>query len=159
MESLFDQAAAALFHLGRSFARLSVLPDEAGDDRNARSHIKVQLCLAIEVGQREGDAVTVGTIARTLTVDASTASRLVNQAARDGLIVTSPSSTDRRRLMLTLTPAGEELVTQARRYQRQVFDELTATWDPSDRETFALLFLSFSQDVIRKAAARGAGPG
>ena len=144
-----------MFQLGRSFTRLSVLPGRETAD--APSHVRVQLCLAVDLGRRAGGDVTVGSVADALVIEPSTASRLVGQGVRSGLVVTTPSPADRRRVLLGLTPAGDDLVAQARRYQRQVFDELTATWDPTDRETFALLFLSFSQDVARRADAERTG--
>jgi len=96
--------------------------------------------------------VTVGWVAAALGVEASTASRLVAQAITARLVQSSPAPTDRRRLVLDLTGTGIRLAHDARQYQRRVFDELTAEWDPADRETFARLFIVFAGDVITRAS-------
>lgn len=149
-EGLFDQTAIMLFQLGRSFARL---PLPTGEDGAASSRTAVQVCLAIVRGQDAGVEVTVGWVADELGIEPSTASRLVAQTIGSGFIQSAPDPGDRRRLMLDLTAAGIRLVHDARQFQRQIFDELTASWDPADREGFARLFIVFAGDVIRRTSA------
>lgn len=154
LDDLFDQAAEMLFQLGRSFTRMPLLPP---DDAVAGGRTQVQVCLAIAGGSDTPEDVTVGWVASALGIEASTASRLVAQAVARRLVQSAPSPTDRRRLVLDLTAAGADLVRGAKRYQRQVFDELTHSWEPAERELFARLFLVFAADVIRRATVERAG--
>lgn len=154
-DDLFNRAAEALFHLGRSFAHLPSLP--AGGDAAAVRRTLVQVCLAIIDGQVAEDDVTVGSVASTLGIEPSTASRLVARSVAAGLVRSSPAVTDRRRLVLDLTGAGIQLAHDARSYQRRVFDDVTADWDPANRERFARLFVTFARNVIERAAAERSG--
>lgn len=156
-DDLFSQAAESLFQLGRSFARLPSLPVD-GDGPAVRRTL-VQICLAIVDGQVTGADVTVGSVASALGIEPSTASRLVAQAVAADLVRSSPADSDRRRLVLDLTGAGLRLTHDARIYQRQMFDDLTAAWGPADRETFARLFVPFAAAVIARATMERAGGG
>ncbi len=147
-----ERAAEMLFQLGRSFARLPLPVPTAQDGGSPVSRTSVQVCLAIVGGQDADEDVTVGWVAVALGVEASTASRLVAQAIAAGFVQSSPAPTDRRRLVLDLTGAGLRLAHEARQYQRQVFDDLTASWALSERETFARLFIVFAGEVIRRAS-------
>lgn len=116
----------------------------------------MQVALAIDAGTTTGERTTVGWVADWLGVEASTASRLVHGAITAGLVDRDAVTGDRRQVSLRLTDAGGTLVRDAKRYQRQIFDELTATWDQTDRETFARLFLRFADEVMRRTAAERA---
>lgn len=154
-DDLFGRAAEVLFQLGRSFARLPSLPVDR-DGPGVRQSL-VQVCLAIVDGQAVGNDVTVGSVASALGIEPSTASRLVAQAVAASLVRSAPAAVDRRRLVLDLTGAGVQFAHDARSHQRRVFEELTATWDPADRETFARLFIPFAAAVIARTAAERAG--
>lgn len=65
-------------------------------------------------------------IATELAVNPSTATRMCDRLARKGLIRRYRSTTDRRALRLTLTPAGRHLIQEVTRRRR---DELTALAD------------------------------
>ena len=150
-DAAFDEAAERLFQLGRSFARLPLLIAENDDGSTGASRTLVQVCLAVVRGQDAGAEITVGWVGRELGIEASTASRLVAQAIRAALIQCAPSPTDRRRLVLDLTGSGIRLAQSAIQYQRRVFDELTGTWHPNEREIFARLFIEFANGVIQRA--------
>lgn len=158
-DDLLSRAGDALFRLGRSFHRLPPLGGggETGGAGPERSSL--QVALAVAEGTADGGGVTVGRVAGWLGVEASTASRLVAGAVTAGLVARDPAASDRRQVALRLTPVGTATVEAARRYQRQVFADLTASWDAADRETFARLFPRFADDVTRRTTAdRAANP-
>lgn len=156
-DALFDEATERLFQLGRSFARLPLPISEDDTDGTGASRTLIQVCLAIVRGQDAGTEITVAWVGRELGIEASTASRLVAQAAEATLVQRAPSPADRRRVVLDLTGAGIRLAQSAIQYQRQVFDELTGSWDPTEREIFARLFIQFANGVIQRARLESVG--
>ena len=57
------------------------------------------------------------------------------------------STTDERRTVLRLTPAGEALLAGARSWQRETFEELTAHWPEPDRQRFAAYLERLADEV------------
>jgi DNA-binding MarR family transcriptional regulator len=152
-DALLDEASRALFDLGRFFARLPLrerLAGEAGADRS-----RILASLAVDDGTAAGRDVSVGSVAERLGLDPSTASRLVGQAVAAGLLQRGPSPVDGRLARLALTPAGRDLVADARRYQRAVFDDVTRDWSDAERREFARLFVRFAAGVVAAAGATG----
>lgn len=146
--TVLDQASQALFNLGRLFSKpLSPhRPAESGGRAVELSRILV--VQAIEAGSTGPDReMTVGTVAARLEIDPSTASRLVAETIRDGYLARTASQTDARRVPLTLTAAGRALATDARRYQRAVFEQVTRDWSDEERREFARLFVRFAAAV------------
>ena len=157
-DDLLSRAGDALFRLGRGFHRLPPLGGGAETGGAGPERSSLQVALAVAEGTADG-GVTVGRVAGWLGVEASTASRLVAGAVTAGLVARDPATGDRRQVALRLTPVGTATVEAARRYQRQVFADLTASWDAADRETFARLFPRFTDDVTRRMTAdRAANP-
>ena len=146
--SLLDAAGQALFRLGRVFNRYPI--HHLLEERTGRvvhiSYILVAQAVA-ESRAEAGQETTVGTIAEKLAIDPSTASRLVSETLQAGYLIRTPSLTDGRRIHLSLTEAGHELIAQALRYQRLVFDQVTQTWPEQTRMEFARLFIEFAQAV------------
>ena len=145
---VLDAAGHALFRLGRLFAR-QPLPDllKQHTERAVElSRILVAETVAAE-SEQPGQGVTVGAVADRLAIDPSTASRLVGEAIQAGYLTRSPSPEDARRSLLALTEAGHELVIHARRYQRAVFEQVTAEWPDQDRQTFARLLVLFTDSL------------
>lgn len=142
-DAALDRASQALFRLGRLFARRATgRPVELS---------RILVAEAVAAGPDEqGGEITVGLIADRLAVEPSTASRLVAEAIREGYVTRTTSSTDARRLLLDLTPAGRDLVAAARRYQRATFDDLTRDWPPHDRAEFARLLSRFTDTLTER---------
>lgn len=67
-----------------------------------------QALLAIR-GARESE-IPIGFLAERLTLKPHTVSELVDRMAVAGLVQRSPSATDRRRVVLTITPHGRRLL-------------------------------------------------
>ena len=89
----------------------------------------------------------VGTVACALSVDASTASRLVDQAVRGGYLQRQAAATDARRTRLELTNTGTKLVERAIEIRRRWLSQITAGWSPQEVETLAGLLRRFIDDA------------
>ena len=149
-----DRAGRALFRLGRLFARRTAhhAPAERAGRPVELSRILVAEAIAVGPDEPDGE-ITVGLIAERLAIEPSTASRLVAEAIREGYVTRTTSPTDARRLRLDLTPAGRGLVTDAQRYQRATFEEITRTWPTHDRAEFARLLVRFTDTLAERLSA------
>ena len=88
---------------------------------------------------------TVGELAEAAGVAAPTATRMLDCLARDGYVTRRHSETDRRAVLVALTPAGDDAVEVAHEhveaFRRRVFDAL----EPAEREQAAALLTRLSQ--------------
>jgi DNA-binding MarR family transcriptional regulator len=89
---------------------------------------------------------SIGTVAATLAIDPSTASRLVDQRVTEGLLSRSPDPDDRRRLVLTLTPAGRALLDELAASRTTMLEEVTADWTSADIVALEQLLLRLTTD-------------
>jgi DNA-binding MarR family transcriptional regulator len=132
----------ALLRMRRLWSQ-TMRPDAiAGDDgrRVELSHV-----LVVDAVARLSPAeVTVRAIADQLDVDPSTASRLIDSAARAGWVTAHASTDDRRRRVVELTRPGELLQREAGEFRRRYLVDLLASWPSSDRQAFARLLDAFS---------------
>jgi len=91
-------------------------------ERAARSHglepQQHQVLLALK-GLPEGKRPTIGTIAERLCVEHHTAVTLTDRLERGGLVQRERSHQDRREVLLTISPRGEELLTQLSALHRE----------------------------------------
>lgn len=71
----------------------------------------------------ESGANYPGLVCNRLTMTPSTVSRLVDDLAKAGLIVRRLDDTDSRRVKLTLTPAGDEVLSATRRTMHAVLQQ------------------------------------
>lgn len=124
----------ALFRLVRFWSRRWTM--RASEELTGQMRI-VQHILVVEAVETTDDEATINTVAHQLGLDHSGASRMVRDAVAAGYLIRADSEHDRRRVRLQLTPSGRDLLTGSRRWQRRVFDELTAAWDRQDRRRFA----------------------
>lgn len=84
---------------------------------------------------------SIGEVAATLTIDPSTASRLVDQRVNDGLLERSPDPVDRRRAVLTLTAAGRALLEEVAASRRRMLAEVTDGWTSEEQDQLELLLV------------------
>ncbi len=89
----------------------------------------VRILQAVDQAQ---EPPSIGSVATTLAIDPSTASRLVDQRVTEGLLVRSPHSTDRRRSVLSLTPAGRVLLAELAESRLTMLADATHDWDVTD---------------------------
>ena len=83
------------------------------------------------------DGMSVTALARSLSVGQPATSQLVEQLVRRGYAERVTDSADRRRVVVTPTPLGAELVSELRQGRRQHMDEWLAAMDPTDVEALA----------------------
>lgn len=86
----------------------------------------------LRVVQRASEQPSIGAVADVLTVDPSTASRMVDRAVERGELERRTCVDDARRTRLHLTPAGQALLDTATRRRRELLAEVTSDWSPDD---------------------------
>jgi DNA-binding MarR family transcriptional regulator len=95
--------------------------------------------------------LTVGELAESAGIAAPTATRMLDGLARDGYVTRRQSDTDRRAVLVALTPAGVAAFAAAhghvQAFRRRVFDAL----EPDEREQAAVLLRRLS-DVLEELA-------
>ncbi len=94
---------------------------------------------------RGADELTVGVLAEAAGVAAPTATRMLDCLERDGHVTRRHSESDRRSVLISLTPSGREAVDAAHErvnaWRRRVFEAL----EPQEREQAAALLTRLSQ--------------
>jgi DNA-binding MarR family transcriptional regulator len=89
--------------------------------------------------------LTVGELAESAGVAPPTATRMLDCLARDGYVTRRHSETDRRAVLVTLTPMGRDAIEAAHAhveaFRRRVFEAL----EPEEREQAAVLLARLSQ--------------
>jgi len=91
------------------------------------------------------DQLTVGVLAEAAGVAAPTATRMLDCLERDGHVTRRHSESDRRSVLISLTPSGRDAVDAAHErvnaWRRRVFEAL----EPHEREHAAALLTRLSQ--------------
>lgn len=136
-EDDLTDAGPALFRLVRFWSRRWVV-QAATELRVEDLNVQDILVLdAVDAAARHGAEVSVTDVAYHLGLDHSGASRIVSAATEHGYLHRSPSATDKRRIALTVTDAGLDLLTSSHAWQNDTFNRLTANWDTHDATQFA----------------------
>ncbi|EKU45625.1 MarR family transcriptional regulator [Brevibacterium sp. LS14] len=125
-------AAHPLFAFVRRFSRMPI----TGEDAVAENGRLVLVAEAVDALARQDIEPTVNAVAAEIGIDQSGASRLITAAADAGLVATAASAHDARRRTVHLTPTGQRLLVDARQWQGEVADRLTAGWSRKRREEF-----------------------
>ena len=109
--------------------------------------VEISTVLVVDAVARS-DAVqecSISNVAETLHVAHSTASRLVERAARAGMLHRGRSTTDPRRTVLSLTAAGWRLQREAIGFRTGRLDALVSDWSAGDVTTFTRLLERFAR--------------
>ena len=95
----------------------------------------------------DGRPLGVGDLADALAVDASTASRLVEQAVGEGYVERRASAQDRRRTELALTSAGEALLARSTEAKAELMGRATLEWSDEDLVALAAMLDRLQSDL------------
>lgn len=153
-DSVLVKIETALFHIRRVWAKPEImrkLRDQGPSGRPVQtsSLLVVHAVAQLSDGECEAGDVTVGAVAERLSIDPSTASRLVGHAIDAGFVARRPSPRDARRANLQLTDAGRRLKAVADRFRRAYLAELLADWTEAERTEFARLLTRFTEAAVR----------
>ena len=121
-------------------------------DLQACDRRDLSLIPTLEVIEEHGTEATVGTVAVTLGLDPSRASRLVSAAIRARYVSRVASQSDGRRVHLELTAAGNGFVKYAHRYRQDLIRRAMEDWTESDRGQLAVLLARFT-DALQATAS------
>lgn len=130
-------AGPALFRFVRFWSRrwpTRAVEQTPGEDRRVQHVVVLE---AIDTAARGTPDVSVTDVAYQLGIDRSGASRLVTDAIEHGYLDRSASTADGRRAALTVTVAGQDLLTAAHAWQDEAYAKLTADWPAADAARLA----------------------
>ncbi len=125
---------------------------------------KVLACEAIGELARGGGPVTISDIAGALHLERSTTSRLIGEAEDDGLVTRGSLPDDGRRVAVTLTPLGAEVVEFVQSLRVAYLDHACSVFDDSELATLGALldrlagsmsesFAPWLEDAVRQSSA------
>ena len=122
--------------LGRFVANLAQAVDR-GIARETAAYELLPLDVHLLIICQEMGECTATQLATLLPVDAARISRLVNGLVDRGLLLRRRPRTDRRVVMLRLSPQGEELTATAARSLQELYAGLTAGLEEPELRAFA----------------------
>lgn len=129
-------AGPALFRLVRFWSRRWTQHSTGGPAGEERRLQDIAVLDAIETVAGEADEVSVADVAHQLGIDRSGASRFLAATEDHGHVRRGSSDSDGRRVVVTITTEGRELLDSSHVWQEQIFTQLTEGWDPDDVERF-----------------------
>jgi len=80
----------------------------------------------------------------------ATTCRMIDELVEHGLLLSRPSTTDRRKIVLTMTGLGQAMLESARGGTLACLDELLQPLQPDERRT-----VTQAMEILRKAFAGG----
>jgi DNA-binding MarR family transcriptional regulator len=137
-----DEALVDLRRLWMHPRLLRWFADQVGHDVEPAT---LRTLRAIEAA--EGGSPGIKDLAAILAVDASTASRLAEQAVGDGYVERRSSEADRRRTELRLTAEGEQLLTRSTQVRGRMLGRATRGWDDEELTQLAELLARLQVDL------------
>ena len=102
---------------------------------------------------------SVSAVAEDLGVHASNATRTCDRLVRAGLLDRRPADEDRRRVVLTLTPRGEQLLARVMEHRRRRVEDIMADMRPGDRAALASSMAAFAEAAGTELAGPHPVPG
>lgn len=142
-----EGAGPALFRLVRFWSRRWTQHSTGGPAREERRLQDIAVLDAIESVAAETDEVSVADVAHQLGIDRSGASRFLAAAEAHGHVQRGSSALDGRRVVVTITAEGRELLAGSHAWQEQVFTQLTEDWNPDDAERFGRYLRSLANSL------------
>lgn len=150
---LVASSRSALGLVGQAMTRMRLLIGRRFIGRMALKRMGTGLELsdidAIGVIKRIGsqEEATVGAIAEQMRIDPSRGSRIVADLVRQGLLERAASQQDGRRSLVRITDAGRGVLDQIEAIKREMILEATAGWTADEIDSFARLYLRFTEGL------------
>lgn len=121
------------------------------------SHARMRLLIRLEVNDRIGidEGLLPSELSRWLGVSRNTVSALLNGLEEQGLIARQAHPTDRRRVQIHITEAGQELVRQYAPPMGAFLDGLFDALTPNERDTLLTLLEKLQATMHTRAEAMG----
>lgn len=119
---------------------------EADSRLRAISFPRARLLMALDDAKQ--GRVRMGDLSQALGVTARNITTIVDGLEREGLIGRRPDPTDRRAILIMLTPEGQEYIAQVHAIQREIAESFFAALDPGERAEMLRLLAK-----IREGAA------
>lgn len=110
--------------------------------RNEAEVTLPQLRMLVLVATRPGISAT--DLAESVNIHPSNATRLIDRLVRGGYLEGSDSAADRRRLQLSLTRAGSDLLEEVMEYRRRRYEPILLRMTAADRRRLAAALEAFS---------------
>lgn len=107
---------------------------------------KVAACEAV-LDLSAAGGVTVGAVAGELTLEHSSASRLLAECEQEGLIARARDEVDGRKTVVTLTARGSQVASTAKLLHAEFLKSLLSDWKSKEVAAFALLLDRFSTSL------------
>lgn len=107
---------------------------------------KVLACEAVADLTVEGEA-TISDIAAALHLERSTTSRLVGEAEEEGLVVRESHPEDKRRVNVTITPLGREVIAFTQGVRQAYLAHASGVFTDAELATFVTLLTRFSDSL------------
>lgn len=99
----------------------------------------------VEIGRRKNSMLK--DLANILQIDISTASKVVEELVQKGLVLREPSSLDRRRVQLNITPKGKNIFQNIETDMNHIFDEVLSLLDPTEQTQVLIGLRKFNQAI------------
>lgn len=133
-----DRQIDALMRAARVMTAISAQAMAAADDVVTMPQLRVLVLAAIS------GPVSASTVAVSLEVHPSNASRVCERLVQSGLLNRRDSPTDRRQVELTLTPAGDSLVSSMFAHRQAAFSDILGRMPASERTALTRGLESFA---------------
>jgi DNA-binding MarR family transcriptional regulator len=160
MRDLFGVESLEIFNLFRRLKFVSHLLGylngeyrKDGELSGARMRLLINLTLAKRLGNPEG--VLPSELSDHLGVSRNTVSALLNGLEEQGLVERHLHPTDRRQLLIRVTPAGEATVQDRAPAFAQLLERIFGGLAPDDRATLITLLDQIAEALRREAEALG----
>lgn len=111
----------------------------------AASEVTDLLHLRVLVVLSSGSALSLGALAEAVGIHLTRASRVCDRLVTRGLVDRADDPTNRRQLVLRLTPAGHDVVTKVMRERAEQIRPILAQMTQEDRHTLVSSLRQFSQ--------------
>lgn len=146
---LADAGTESVPRIGQSMTRMRLMTGRRLIGRLALQSVAPGLELshldvldAVRRAQSSGE-VTVGMIAEMLRIDPSRASRVVADMVGRNVLRREASQADARRIVVVMTPLGQNLLAEIRAQKLAFVSEVVQNWPQEEIDAFAALFEKF----------------